>query len=268
MEKRHGQRTVTLALLVVLSLSPYAGNKTTGESEWRSLFNGKDLSGWDTFLSYQPESGSKEIIGLNQDPQGVFGVVDGAVRISGQTWGGLTSKQEFENYHLRLEFKWGEKKWPPREKAKRDSGVLYHCVGPHGAQSDHWMRSHECQVQEGDCGDYHSLDGARLDVEAEPVELDGKQELKYKPGAQVIPGVKQRVIKLRDNEKPRGQWNSIEVIARGDSVVHMVNGEVVLRATNLRQVVDGKEVPLRRGKIQLQSEGAEVFYRHIEIKSF
>jgi len=47
-----------------------------------------------------------------------------------------------------------------------------------------------------------------------------------------------------------------------------MNGEVVLQATHSRQVIDGKEVPLTRGKIQLQSEGAEVFYHDIEIKLF
>jgi len=236
--------------------------------EWTSLFNGKDLSGWDTYLSYVPESGSKEIIGVNKDPQGVFSVVDGNIRISGQIWGALTSQQEFENYHLRLEFKWGEKQWPPRNKSKRDSGVLYHCVGPHGAQSDHWMRSHETQVQEGDCGDYHSLDGARMDIEVAPIELEGKPELQYKPGAPTSLGVKQRVVKLKDYEKPHGQWNKMEVIARGANITHIVNGKVVLRAANSRQVIDGKEVPLTRGKIQLQSEGAEIFYRKIEIKVF
>jgi len=121
-------------------------------------------------------------------------------------------------------------------------------------------------VQEGDCGDFHSLDGVMLDLEAEKVTVDGGENLKYTPGAAVVRGVKQRVVKRQDYEKPNGQWNVLEVIARGDSVTHVVNGETVLRATNVRQVVDGKEVPLTKGKIQLQSEGAEVFYRKIEVQ--
>ena len=267
MEKRNSRTMIQLALVIVF-LGALLENKIAGESKWKPLFNGKDLSGWDTFLSYQPESGSKEIIGVNKDPEGVFSVAAGMIRISGKIWGALTSKEEFENYHLRLQFKWGEKKWPPRDKSKRDSGVLYHCVGPHGAQGDHWMRSHESQVQETDCGDYHSLDGAMMDLEVETIELDGRQELKFKPGAKMMRGVKQRVVKLKENETPYGQWNTMEVIARGDSMTHIVNGEVVLHATHSRQVIDGKEVPLTRGKIQLQSEGAEVFYRNIEIKLF
>lgn len=200
MKKYYRQRMLQFLLLAILFVV-LAGSKTTKGPKWTPLFNGKDLSGWDTFLSYVPESGSKEILGVNKDPEGVFSVVDGNIRISGKIWGALTSKEEFENYHLRFQFKWGEKKWPPREKAKRDSGVLYHCVGPHGAQSDHWMRSHETQVQEGDCGDYHSLDGARMDLAAESIEMEGKPELQYKPGAEIVRGVKQRVVKLRDKER-------------------------------------------------------------------
>lgn len=266
MTMRPPQRLISLALFAILPAGVLAGNHKAKEAGWTPLFNGKDLSGWDTFLSYQPESGSKEIVGVNKDPGGVFSVVDGAIRISGKTWGALTSKGEYENFHLRLEFKWGEQKWPPKDKAKRDSGILYHAVGPHGAQSDHWMRSLELQVQEGDCGDFHSLDGVMLDLEAEKVTVDGGENLKYTPGAAVVRGVKQRVVKRQDYEKPNGQWNVLEVIARGDSVTHVVNGETVLRATNVRQVVDGKEVPLTKGKIQLQSEGAEVFYRKIEVQ--
>src|SRR5579872_2898844 len=84
------------------------------EKGWQSLFNGKDLSGWDTWLGKPYKE--KEAVGLNKDPKHVYTVVDvdgkPAIRISGEIFGALTSKQDFENYHLRLEFKWGEKKWP------------------------------------------------------------------------------------------------------------------------------------------------------------
>ena len=53
----------------------------------------------------------------------------------------------------------------------------------------------------------------------------------------------------------------------GGTSVHLVNGVVKMILTNSRQIVDGREVPLHKGKIQIQSEGAEVFYRNIKIKS-
>src|SRR5688572_5066023 len=100
-----------LALLGVLFPSLQAGEK----DGWVSLFNGKDLSGWDTWLG--KPNGGKEPVGLNKDPSKVYTVVevDGqlAIRISGEIFGALTSQQELENYHLKLDFKWGEKKWPP-----------------------------------------------------------------------------------------------------------------------------------------------------------
>ncbi|MCC6417983.1 MAG: DUF1080 domain-containing protein [Gemmataceae bacterium] len=258
-----------LAAAGALALPAAHGQGKTAAG-WTSLFNGKDLSGWDTWLG-RPNKG-KESVGLNKDPNHVYTVVmaDGkpAIRISGETFGALTSKDEHENYHLKLEFKWGEKKWPPREKAVRDSGLLYHCVGPQGAQGTFWMRSQECQIQEKDCGDYYSVAGAIVDVEGE--RKGGKGPIIYKKGGEkfTVPskGVGGRIVKSPDNEKPTGQWNTIELLTVGPTSVHVVNGKTVMVLTGSRQKVGAKEVPLTRGKLQLQSEGAEVFYRNIAIR--
>src|SRR6185503_17081478 len=90
-----------------------------------SLFNGRDLSGWDTWLGIPhasvtgldlPKDGAGKYTapqGLNRDPKHVFTVVtvDGApaIRVSGEMFGALTSREEFGDFQLRLEFKWGEK---------------------------------------------------------------------------------------------------------------------------------------------------------------
>ena len=111
-------------------------------SEWRSLFNGKDLTGWQTYVSYQPENNAYNLVskqqpqGLNHDPNRIFSVVDGLLRVSGVEWGGLTSIEEFENFHLQFEIKWGKQKWHPRLDAPMDSGLLYFAVGPQGARSE------------------------------------------------------------------------------------------------------------------------------------
>jgi hypothetical protein len=102
------------ALLEILTLPLAAraariGTMQPGEG-WEPLFNGRDIVGWDTWLG--------KPYGLNSDPKGVFSVVqvDGssAIRISGEVYGALTTRAEYENYHLRFEFKWGERRWPPR----------------------------------------------------------------------------------------------------------------------------------------------------------
>jgi hypothetical protein len=283
-----------------------AGDAKKSDAGWTPLFNGRDLSGWDTWLG-RPEGGQraviqarayaeaaklptdqrqkildsleqlsqalKEPIGLNRDPLEVYkvAIVDGqpAIRISGQVFGAITSRDEFENYHIKLEFKWGTKKWPPREDAVRDSGLLYHCVGKHGAAGTFWMRSQECQIQEKDCGDYWSVAGGIVDVEGE--RAGGKGPVVFKRGGQrfTVPSKEAgglRIVKSPDNERPTGQWNTVEVLCHGGTSVHVINGKVNMILTNSRQLVDGKEVPLTRGKIQIQSEGAEVFYRNIAFK--
>jgi hypothetical protein len=257
-------------LLTVAVLPLFLMPADAAEPKKASLFNGKDLSGWDTWLG-KPLN-EKESVGLNNDPKKVYTVVEAdgkpAIRISGEIFGALTSKDEFENYHLKLEFKWGEKKWPPREKVVRDSGLLYHCVGKHGVASSFWMRSQELQIQEKDCGDYWSVAGGIVDVEG--YRKDGKGPIIYKKGGDkfTVPGkgTGSRIVKHPDNEKPSGQWNTIELLTVGQTSVHVVNGKIVMILTGSRQVVDGKEVPLTKGKIQLQSEGAEVFYRNVSLR--
>jgi hypothetical protein len=261
------------AVTVVLCLSPLLSQAKEGD--WVSLFNGKDLEGWDTWLG-KPYKG-KEVVGLNNDPNKVYTVVmlngKAAIRISGEIFGALTSKKEYENYHLRLEFKWGETKWAPREKAPRDSGLLYHCVGEHGEAGSFWMRSQECQIQEKDCGDYWSVAGGIVDVEGELVG----GSLHYKKGGAMFTVPRtfknaagktvtdNRIIKSVTNEK-EGDWNTIELLTVGATSVHVVNGKTVMVLTNSRQMIKGKEEPLTKGKIQIQSEGAEVYYRNIEIR--
>ena len=249
-------------------------------ADWRPLFNGKDLSGWETYLGKPHKSldipGLKrnekgdylEPIGVNKDPLKVYTVVteDGepAIKITGQVFGAITTQEEFENYHLRFEVKWGEKKYPPRDKAIRDSGLLYHCVGEHGAGSGFWKKSFESQIQEGDFGDFYSVAGVIVDVTGE--RKGEKGPILFKKNGQKFTGVTNRIIKNPVSEKPHGQWNTVELYAVGDTAVHVNNGAPNMILTGLRHKVNGKEVPLTKGQIQLQSEGAEVYYRKIEIR--
>jgi hypothetical protein len=266
-------RFYTLLIISVLMV-PFGCTSTQG-TQFRELFNGKDLSGWDTYIgpAFDTLTEKQDTIplGLNTDPMKVFSVVeeDGkpALRISGERFGGISTQQEFSNYHLRLEFKWGRLKWAPRKNAKRDSGVLYHAVGPHGADWGYWMRSQEFQVQEGDCGDYWGVAGAIFDI---PVTEIDSGEYRYDPAGKLLTFREgspngRHGIKYPGAEKPYGGWNLLEVYCVGDTSVHVVNDKVVMVLYNSRQPENGNEVPLVRGKIQLQSEGAEVFYRNIAV---
>ncbi len=244
---------------------------------WRYLLNGKNLDGWDTYLGPPfPEKGDDRTgvkpVGLNTDPKQVFTMVmeDGmaAMHISGEQFGGISTHEEFENYHLQLQFKWGKRKYHPRENAKMDSGVLYHANGEHGADWGFWMQSQEFQVQEGDCGDYWGVAGAVADI---PAKKQGEKEWIYDPkGTQMTfidkTPTGRHCIKNPDAEKPTGEWNTLDLYCFGDTAVHLMNGKVVMMLYKSRRpAASGGFEPLKRGKIQIQSEGAEIFYRNIRV---
>ena len=272
------------ALLAMLAL-PFGSTRTpsSNRQDWIPLFNGKDLAGWDTWLGkphrlievpglVRNEQGDyTSPVGLNSDPKHVFTVVrvDGgtAIRVSGEIYGGVITTESYENYHLRFEFKWGEKRWPPREQAVRDTGCCYHSIGPHDASYGFWMKSFEFQIQEGDCGDFYSLAGVIVDAQAVVRETTNpKSDLVFVRGAPRVVGTTRRIIKAADAEKPRGEWNTLELYCLGQSSVHVVNGRTNMVLTGLRHLMDGREAPLTKGRIQFQSEAAEVFYRNIAIR--
>jgi catechol 2,3-dioxygenase-like lactoylglutathione lyase family enzyme len=244
---------------------------------WKYLFSGKDLSGWDTYIGPpfgpdgKPVPGAQPA-GLNKDEKQVFSIVteDGqkALRISGEQFGGISTTESYENYHLQLQFKWGKLKWAPKTNDKRDSGVLYHANGPHGADYGFWMQSQEFQVQEGDCGDYWGVAGAAFDV---PAKKQGEKDWVFDAKSTVQSFAEKSAagrhcIKSPDAEKPSGEWNTLDIYVLGDTAVHMVNGKVVMVLYHSRRpTAKGGFEPLTKGKIQLQSEGAEVFYRNIRM---
>jgi hypothetical protein len=231
---------------------------------WTALFDGKDLRGWDVYL--------KAPIGLNNDPHRVFTVVkdgdEGVIRISGEDVGAISTKKEFGDYHLQLLFRWGSLSWGNKKGKKKDSGLLYHSVGPYGADYGAWMRSQEFQIQEGDCGDYWGCAGGMAAI---PAVKANDSDYVYDPAGAMYsfradekPG--RHCIKKGDAEKATGEWNQLDLYCYGDTSVHVVNGKVMMVLYRNAQVDSGNVRPLTRGKIQLQSEGAEVFYKQIRIK--
>lgn len=267
----------TKAIVMLLCCLASVSCHTVKNDKWHPLLIEAGLVGWDTYLGpgyKNPQTkGELPLLGLNNDPNKVFSIIneDGkpTLRISGETFGGISTKQAFENYHLRLEFKWGKLKWPPKEKDKRDSGLLYHAVGPHGADGGFWMRSQEFQLQEGDCGDYWGVAGGIFDIQA---RLNGDSTYIFDEKGQLLTfsaksTVGRRCRKYPDAEKPSGEWNTIDLYCLGDTSVHMVNGVVTMILYHSRQQEQERQIPLTKGKIQIQSEGAEVFYRHIQVRS-
>jgi hypothetical protein len=264
-------------LLVLIFLAGCKNRPSESQEKWQSLFNGKDLLGWETYLGPKYDTILKKWdtvpVGLNVDPLQVFGVaeIDGGkvIRISGEQFGGMNTLQEFENYHFQFQFRWGRLQWPPRESDKRDGGLMYHAVGAQGADGGFWMRSHEFQIEEGDCGDYWACAGAVFDVNS-IMEKDSSYVYRKEGESHTFSTVSplgRNCKKFPDAEKPTGEWNTIDLYCFGGTSVHMINGVVNMILRNSRQLEGGSEVPLTKGKIQFESEGAEMFIRNLQISS-
>lgn len=209
------------------------------------LFNGRDLTGFDTFLKGE---------GLNHDPNHVFRVEDGMVHVSGKEFGYIITKREFHNYYLRAEFKWGQGTFGERKGQARDSGILYNIQG----EQKVWPRSIEFQITEGGTGDFWLTDGAAL------TGRDGKRVTGPAGGAVKIDrfgkGPWKNVMGYRDPvgevENPHGEWNLLELVTDGNDVKQFVNGKLVNEGTD--------PFPAS-GKILFQSEGAEIYFRNMKL---
>lgn len=214
------------------------------------LFDGKDLSQFNTFLTSA---------GLNSDPKHVFTVEDGTVHVSGTEFGYFITRQEYKNYYLHAEFKWGEGTFPPRQGQARDSGILYNIQGPDKV----WPRSVEFQINEGCTGDFWMTDGAAITG----IGPDGKTGARVTgPEGKALKidrfnkGEFKNVTGFRDPtnelEKPHGEWNVVELVNRGGHVWQYVNGTLAN---------EGTDAFPDSGRILFQSEGAEVYFRDIKL---
>ena len=261
------------SLLLILFLAP---SEIFSQDSQTVLYNGKDLNGWDTYIGPPLDDSGKKIseipIGLNNDPGHVFTIVDQdgekVIRISGESWGGISTINEFADFHLRLQFKWGTLTWGQKKKRKKDSGLLYFATGKHGADYGAWMRSQEFQIEEGNSGDYWGVAGGMQDI---PAVINTDSEYVYNPSGQVHTfsensKVGRHCKKQGDGENATGQWNTLDLYCHGDTSVHMINGKVMMVLYHSSQLENGHAIPLVKGKIQIQSEGSEVFYKNIIVQ--
>jgi hypothetical protein len=270
-------RMLPLMLSLLLASATSTLAQALVPTETVVLFDGRDL---DPFYTWVVDSG-------REDPDRVFSVVDQvdgapALRISGERWGGLVTRDTWRDYHLVTEFRWGLATWGERRDSTRDSGILVHCQDPDGntgeGGSGAWMRSVEAQVIEGGVGDFILVAG--FDQEGRrivprltaPVTTDRDEETVYDPQGQPRELEGGRInwwgrdvdwedrLGFRgrqDVESPWGEWTRLDVIADGDRLTTLVNGTVVN---------EGWGSSLREGRILIQSEGAEIYFRRIELR--
>lgn len=247
----------SLGLLLAASAlsSPSASAADDG---WTPLFNGKNLDGWYSYLGAS---------GKNHDPNGVFKVENGMIHIldvpaaKGEN-GYLSTTQEFANVRIHAEYKWGVKRVG---EGKRDSGLLYLAVGPDRV----YPRSLECQIEETDTGDLWIVDGLAVTAFLiSPTLPMYDDDMAAGTRVNSFPGSSVRVLKSGDFEDRSG-WNTVEVILDGDRAQQLVNGRIVMTVRDIKQPDPQNQsqmIPLKKGKILLEAEGAEIWFREVKLK--
>lgn len=255
---------LTGILLIAGKTESAFAQAASGQQPAVHLFNGKNLDGWYTFIKDR---------GRDNDPKKVFTVENGVIHISGEEWGCITTNKEYKNYKLVVEYKWGDKTHGSRLNNARDNGVLFHSKGEDGGYSGTWMHSIECNVIEGGTGDFIVVGDKSNDfLLTSPVAAEKQNgSYIYQPGGDPAtvnsgrinwygrdPGWKDEkgYRGKNDIENPVGEWNRLECIARGKELFIYLNGTLVNYAMHSKP---------DEGRIQIQSEGAEIFYRRVDL---
>ncbi|MEO5915359.1 MAG: family 16 glycoside hydrolase [Luteolibacter sp.] len=246
------------ALFICLS----AALPAFSQSEFRPLFNGRDLSGWSPVL---------ENAAPGKDPQGLVTVHDETIHMYQNVkagdlvpFGFIVSEKSYSRYHLRFQYQWGGKKFAPRTGDIRDAGTIYHAY----EFSKVWPSGIENQVQEGDTGDLiwcdsNGLTWMRPAGQYAP-EGQGLTGLLPENGGLLRDiGFKYDYIgRFQEFDNYEG-WTTVDTIVQADEwAIHKINGRV---HTRLRDFKKPDGTPLTEGRITLQLEGAEIQYRNVAI---
>ncbi len=181
------------------------------------LFNGKDLSGWNFFLQ------------SNTAPADTFTVTNGVIHCTGQPFGYARTEKDFRNYKLTVE--WRYVKIAPKAD---NTGIFVHVQGP----DQIWPKCIENQGKFQRQGDFVLMSGATC---------KGHETWELRVAKIPVPS----------NENTPGEWNTYEIVCRGDTVKNFVNGKLMNEA---------EACNMTSGAIALQSEGGEWELRKIHLE--
>ena len=249
-------------LPLFLALSVFAN-----DDGFKPLFDGKTLNGWAAARS--SGEGSTGAFSVDAEEQAIH-TYAGCEPGSKQSNDCLVSDAEFSHYILKVEYKWLDDRFAPRADWDRDAGLLFHV---HGNLKRVWPLSMEMQIGEspgdkpdgkGNKGRFHTGD---LFVLGKQLRSDTPANGKFYD-AKAKPVTGKSIRTGLGKEKPKGEWNEMEIHVHGsEKATFILNGEVVLETYNMVQLQDdGSSIPLDKGHIGLQAEWAELLYRNIRIK--
>ena len=198
----------------------------------RSLFNGKDLTGWKVDVPH-----------LDKHPDGKVPFVarDGMLVSLGSPGGHLVHDEVNQNYRLEVEYRFAGK--------PGNCGVLVHSSKPR-ALYKMFPKSIEVQMYHKNAGDFWCI------VENITVPNMVKRRGPEKNWG-ITEGKARRILNLTDgSEKEPGDWNRMVIECLNDQVKVWVNGDFVNH---------GSKCTARKGKIAIQAEGSEVEFRKLDL---
>ena len=246
----------------------YAGHHKKDEHKSQktiSLFNGKNFDGWYVISRKEGVLKAADEKYFKVKKGGIIHVYPTQKDGSEQSYAGLITHKSYSRYKLSLEYKWGKRKFIPRADRVRDAGVLFHVHGPDII----WPLSVEMQIQEGDTGDIWAI-GTRVTSKINSTILN------YDPNGEPVTRGSPDTHFSRFHRSYSWDipgWNKIEIIVDGDHAKYYANGQLVNEAIDMKywdstrgaKGQAGSWKKLEKGKILIQAEGAELFYRNIEL---
>jgi hypothetical protein len=220
----------TASVIALLSaFASLASSAAPVDEGFTPLFDGKSLAGW-TFIVKADKDGKKA------DPKETWSVVDGTIRCTGKPNGCIVTEKEYSDYMLKLKWRF------PADSKGGNSGVLLH------VQDDkYWPTSVEAQLFSGRAGDFWLIYPPEVKLEVDKIRQDPKQERHFF-----------RIEPSKPPEKKFGEWNEYEITCKGGDITLVINGV---------KVNEGKNGNFKKGRIALQSEGSEIHFKDIAIKS-
>ncbi len=225
----------TIAILLFFIAAVPNQDDFPAKKGWKSLFDGKSKKGWHIYRgeatgeSWQVEDGILMFVPINKP-----GV---------KTGGDLTTDEEYENYHLSLEWKISE---------GGNSGIIF------GVKEDSMYKK-------------SYLTGMEMQVLDNNKHADAKI-IKHRAG-----DLYDLISSSKETVKAVGEWNKAEVIYNNNTLQLILNGETVVSTTvgdeNWDKLVAGSKFrtmkgfgTFRKGRIVLQDHGDKVWYRNIKLK--
>lgn len=167
--------------------------------------------------------------GGSTDPSESFFVEDGIMKCKGRPIGYIKTKEKYESFELIVEWRFNA------EKGAGNSGVLLRVIG----EDKVWPNSVEAQLHSRNAGDIWNIGDFPMETDAE--RTNGRRTRKAHP----------------PNEKPLGEWNRYRILLDGGNLTLEVNELVQNMASGC------KVIP---GRIGLQSEGAWIEFRKVELR--